>query len=473
MPQPNIVWIYCDELRADALGCYGNSQFQPRTPYLDLLARMGSRFDACYCNSPVCVPSRTSVLTGLYPERTGVYHNEACWTDWQSPTSPMTLPQYLVEEAGYTTANFGKVHTPQDMDIWQHSNLEGGGMREYYGLATEEELAYFRPPGITPVIGGRFPGDRPYPAEKVAENALAFMAQAQAPYMARLSILQPHTPVFPRPPYDQLYDDVPFFDKVEVPETLPYFEKRFAEVIGSQQMPGWQVRRAQVAYYGLVSWIDEQVGRVITFLRDRGELGNTIIVFDADHGCSLGEAGRYQKQTFARASHRVPRIIAWPGHIEAGIERNDVCESLDLARTLCSLIDIAPHQQFLGRDLYGDPEPEGVYASIGYGFASSRCYANLGAGDYPDGHGWPRRSCIRTQRYRLDKSTRQDGRMLGPDEADLCLIDRQSDPEENINRAADPAYADVVAHLNGLLDAHLVEHIEVPEALVRHKNAPS
>ena len=471
MPQPNIVWIYCDELRADALGCYGNSQFQPRTPYLDLLARMGSRFDACYCNSPVCVPSRTSVLTGLYPERTGVYHNEACWHDWQSPTSPMTLPQYLVEQAGYITANFGKVHTPQDMDIWQHSNLEGGGMREYYGLATEEELDYFRPPGITPVIGGRFPGDRPYPAEKVTENALSFMAEAQEPYFARLSYLQPHTPVFPRPPYDTMYDDVPFRDYVDIPDTLSRFESRFGEVVGSHDMTAGQIRRAQAAYYGLVGWIDEQVGQVISFLRKRGELENTIIVFGADHGCSLGEAGRYQKQTFARASQRVPRIIAWPGRLKAGVERTDVCESLDMARTLCGMLGVTPHEQFQGRDLFSDAEPEAVYSTIGFGHASSRAFPNLGAGDFDYGKGWPRRACIRTQRYRLDKSIRQDGQMLGPDQADLFLIDRESDPEENVNRAADPAYADVIAHLNGLLDAHLVEHIEVPEELVLRKHA--
>ena len=465
MSKANIVWIYCDELRADALSCYGNAHFQPRTPYLDWLAEMGVRFDRCYCNSPVCVPSRTSVLTGLYPEDTGVYHNEAAWPNYRLLCSPVTLPQVFAEN-GYATANFGKVHIPHEMEPWQVSDTDGGGMREYYAVATEEELAFFRPPGIPTVIGGHFPGDRPYPAEQVTQNALRYMAEAEEPYFVRLSYLQPHTPVLPRPPYDRMYMEEAFPDTVSVPGTLSQFEARFGEVIGSRQMPREQVFLAQAYYYGLVSWIDEQVGVLLNSLRERGELENTIVIFGADHGCSLGEAGRYQKQTFTRAAQRVPRLIAWPGTIDGGQVRNDISESLDLGKTLCAMVGIEDPAQFKGRDLFSDPAPEAVYSTIGFGFASSRAFPNLGAGTYSGEQGWPRRACVRTDRYRLDKNIRLDGQPVRAEQEDICLIDMQTDLEENVNLAGAPGYAELVERLSAMIDAHVVEHLEVPETHV-------
>ena len=127
MKKPNILWIYCDELRTDALGCYGNVYAPMLTPNIDAIAENGVRFDNCFCNSPVCVASRSSIITGLYPEETGVYHNEAVWPNYRFELRPLTFPQVFADH-GYHTANFGKVHVPEQLANWRYSNTAGSGM---------------------------------------------------------------------------------------------------------------------------------------------------------------------------------------------------------------------------------------------------------------------------------------------------------------------------------------------------------
>lgn len=467
MTRPNILWIYCDELRTDALGCYGNPYTAIKTPHIDTIAEQGVRFDNCFCNSPVCVASRTSVLTARYPEETGVYHNEAVWPYYQFEKPLLTFPALLAQQ-GYATANFGKVHVPQTLDVWQHSDTGGSGMLEFYEGVDREALGIIRPPGIPTAVGGVYPGDRPFPPARTTDNALRWIehqiAEGTQPYLARISYLQPHTPVFPPPPYDTLYMNAPFPDQAERNPALSRFEQRFAEVIGTREMPPRDLYLAHVYYYGLVAWIDDQVGRLLELLKNTNQLENTIIIFEADHGASLGECGRFQKQTFTPHSHRVPRLISWPETLPAGEVRSDISESLDLARTLCTLVDVPADEGFRGRDLFNAPAPNAVFSTIGYGFDDSRAFPNLGAGTYVDDHGWPRRSCIRTARYRLDKNVRLDGQPVVPAQEDVFLADVQADPIEGTNLATEAAYGAVVQELSARLDQHIANAVEVPQA---------
>ena len=479
MTRPNILWIYCDELRTDAIGCYGNPYTEIKTPNIDSIAEQGVRFDNCFCNSPVCVASRTSILTALYPEETGVYHNEAVWPNYQFDDPPLTFPALFVQH-GYATANFGKVHVPQTLDVWQHSDTGGSGMLEFYAGVDRDALQIIRPPGLPTAVGGVYPGDRPYPPERTTDNALAWLAKQiedeTQPFLARISYLQPHTPVFPPPPFDTLYKDAPFPDRAEYNPHLSRFEQRFAEVIGTHEMPARDLYLAHVHYYGLVAWIDDQVGRLLNLLRSTGQIQNTIIVFEADHGASLGECGRFQKQTFTPHSHRVPRLISWPGTLAGGQTRADISESLDLARTFCTLTESQPDPAFRGRDLFTDPPPDAVFSTIGYGFDDSRAFPNLAVGEYgsntaddermwqTERQGWPRRSCVRTERYRLDKNMRVNGMPASAEEADIFLADVQADPTEGTNLAGDVNHQAIVAELSALLDQHSADAVEVPQA---------
>lgn len=479
MKKPNILWVYYDELRTDALGCYGNPYAKIKTPHIDSIAEQGVLFENCFCNSPVCVASRAAVLTGLYPEQTGVYHNEAVWPSYRFEETfdkepPITFPQFLTQH-GYTTANFGKVHVPSALRSWLHSDEAGAGMMAFYEDVDLADLKPILTPGPPLVIGGVYPGRRVYPAETVTDNALAWLHKADGPWLARVSYLQPHTPVFPPQPYDSLYLQGGFPDTIADGAGLSRFEQSFGDVIGTRQLSAEAVFLAQVHYYGLVAWIDSQVGRLLDVLRTTSQIENTVIVFDADHGASLGECGRYQKQTFAPESHRVPRLISWPGTLPEGQRRNDICQSMDLAHTLFGLLDLASPDQFQGRDLFRDPAPEAIYSTIGYGFASSHAFPNLAFGDYVDNdghpHGWPRRSCIRTERYRLDKNVRLDAQPVKPEQEDIFLADSHADPGESVNLASSAVHSNIAARLSHLIDDHVADSVDVPEEWTKREES--
>jgi choline-sulfatase len=466
MPKPNIIWIYCDELRTDALGCYGNPHAEIETPNIDWIAQAGTRFANSFCSSPVCVPSRMSTMTGLYPEDTGVYHNEAFWPNFALDRSYLTFPEVFASH-GYVTADLGKLHIPRQLVPWQHRNGEGGGMRVFYDDVDRDALQIIQLPGVPTQIGGTYPGDRPYPPEKLTQNALQWLQTAQAPYLVRLSYLQPHTPVFPRPPYDTLYQGAAFLTALRERGSPSAFERQFAAVQRADEMTPEQVHLVQVYYYGLVSWLDSQVGQILDLLRTSGQIENTILVFGADHGASLGENGCYAKHTFAPQVHRVPLLIAWPGTLPDGQVREDINEGLDLPRTLFGLCGIDTPAQFRGHDLFTSQPPEAVYATIGYGYPHSRAFPNLATGEYVDGRGWPRRACVRTADYRLDKNVRIDGRPALGAEEDVFLADVRTDPGETVNLADDPAHQGTVQRLSAMLDEHIAGGIEPPAEYVQ------
>ncbi|MBD3184473.1 sulfatase-like hydrolase/transferase [Candidatus Poribacteria bacterium] len=466
MSKPNVIWIYCDELRADAIGCYGNQHADMKTPNLDQLADSGVIFSNCFCNSPVCVSSRMSVLTGLYPEDTGVYHNEGHWPNFRLNGEYLTFPQVFAEN-GYDTADFGKLHIPREMQPWQYRNSEGAGMGKLYEDIDREDLDIINSGDVPTVIGGHYPADKPYPPEKLTENAINWIETAQEPYLVRLSYLQPHTPVFPRPPYDTMYQGISFPDVIEHRGTPSQFERRFAQVINAEKMTSRQIYLAQVYYYGLVSWIDSQIGQVLEQLRRTNQLENTIIVFGADHGASLGENGLYAKHVFAPQVHRVPLIISWPGTIGGGKIEDGICEPLSMARTLFNLTGIDSPAQFKGRDLIADDSSEAIYSTIGFGYPDSAAFPNLNFGKYYDNKGWPRRSCIRTSEYRLDRNVRIDGKIISYDEKDIFLADLKNDPDEIINVANKEGYGEITTRLSGMLDEHIKTRIEPPADYLR------
>jgi choline-sulfatase len=257
-----------------------------------------------------------------------------------------------------------------------------------------------------------------------------------------------------------MYDPSLFRDHMTSNEGRSAFEKRFEEVIDAGNFSSESIQLAQSYYYGLVAWIDDQAGRLLKGIEHSGLSDNTIIVFGADHGASMGEGGCWAKHIFAPVTHRVPSLIQWKGTLEKGIRREDISEGLDLARTLFGLCGIESPDSFNGRDLFFDKAPSAVYATIGFGYEQSTAFPYLHTGSYSEDKGWPRRACVRTSEYRLDKNIRINQCRPGSEEEDVFLAHIAKDPEEILNRAGDPAYSEIEAELTEMLDSHTADALE-------------
>ncbi|SFZ81230.1 choline-sulfatase [Devosia enhydra] len=461
MARPNILWLFADELRAPALGCYGEAWAPVHTPHLDSLAARGVRFTNAYCNSPACVPSRLSMLTANLPERTGVYSNEGSWRSYPLPHILPTFPQHFAA-AGYRVASIGKSHHHAAYHPWPEDNGEGSSMHGF-GLDTNPKaLEPIVPAGIPSPVGGVFPSDKPYPPEAVTWNATRWLdAHAgEEPFFLRVSWLQPHTPVLPPAHYRRMYrpSDWPGHNLPAFEGSV--YEEAFAEMVGGRAFSHEQMQQAQADYHALTTWVDAQVGLVLGMLKLRGLLENTIVLFTADHGASLGENGLFAKVVHARQSQRVPLIVSWPGHLPEGEVRCDLAQGLDLARTFCGFAGLAPDDSFAGRDLFADPEPDAIWSTLGSGASGSRASSAANNGLWRNGGGWPRRTCIRTARYRFDMNVRQDGAAIAPAEEDPFLADTLADPLEQHNLAADPAHAGLIAEFRARVLAHAATAIE-------------
>lgn len=467
--RPNIVWIMGDEFRTDALSCYGTPFPEIVTPNIDRIAQAGVRFDNCFCNSPICVPSRTSEMTATLPETNTVYGNEGSWRSFPYDRDLVTFPEHLAK-AGYRTVNFGKTHLPVAMRPWQEDNHDGADLKRFYdGAPATEAWEEVYTPTLKAPIGGQFLGPAEFPGVRVTRNAVRWLADQSSssePFLLGVGYLQPHSPVLPPPPYAGMYDHLPWPERMSAEPHGSAFEQRFAEVLRLDALSPAEFRRVHADYHALVRWLDDQVGQVLDALEASGLADNTIVILEADHGVSLGERGRSQKHTFFPEVHRVPRLIAWPAGLPAGQVRSDLVQSLDLARTLCGLTGVAPADSFQGRDLFdGSAPPKHIFASIGFGEAESRALPNQVVGEWTDGTGWPRRACIRTDRYRLDMTVRRNGAAALPEDEDPCLADRVLDPLEASNVAADPLYAGVLETLRATLLAHCAtarEPVSVP-----------
>lgn len=448
---PNVLWIMCDELRADAISAYGNAHPQIRTPNIDKLATAGALFESSYTASPVCVPARTSLVTGRTPDETGVWGNEAYGEAAHPIATGLMAFTEVLAAAGWKTVDFGKEHLPPGISPWQAQDPAGADMRQLVQGALEDGGSIVRTPGMGFAVAGTWPQGRPYPPETITERAIAAMTESDGPFLVRASYLQPHTPVIVPEPWASRYEHVDFAQAPTFTEGTSGFESRFAEVNAGHTMDALGFRQAQAAYHGAVAWLDDQVGRLLQTLERLGLEDRTVVILTSDHGAHLGEDGAFGKHTFAPHSHRVPLIVVDPARVQPGTRRADLAHSVDLARTILGSCGVPAPAQIGGRDLLADPAPEMIISAIGYGAEASRAFPNRGIGTGQDGGGWPQRFCARTRRYRLDMTTRANGRTVGGNEADVFLADSFVDPLERINFAEDPRYRPIRDHLEQMI----------------------
>lgn len=443
----NIVMIYCDELRCDALSCYGNP-YGIKTPHIDELAAKGVLFEQCYCASPVCVPSRYSMLTSLSPTKTGVYHNEAAMPFFQLDEDYVTFPQ-VMHEAGYATASFGKMHIPMTKSPVFDMNDETGGEMNL-GIKIKEEASHIMklPGQFQSVLAADYPEGKKYTPELVTDHGIEWMLKQTSPFFIRFSYLQPHTPIVVPAEYVRRLDGIDFDNQLSYTNTSE-FEKRFGEICDIDKMLPEDVARMRKYYYALVLWVDDQVGRIIQTLKKHKMYEDTILVFTADHGANRGENGALAKQTFQLSSHHIPLIIS----DGTKAVRRDVCSNLDIAPTLLAMNGIDIPAQFEGVDLFSATHDE-VYSIVGYGKRSSRAFPNKCQGVYSETQGWPQRACIRTAQYRLDMNVLINDEWVSEAEEDIYFTDCLKDPYEQHNLVHEEEYQPIIHELYTKLKAY-------------------
>ncbi len=415
---PNIIFLMTDQHRWNALGC-ANPLVQ--TPNLDRLAASGIRFDQAICNAPMCVPSRYSMMTGLYPSQNGVLHNRHFIPRDEDLPVPM-MPERL-RRAGYQTAGFGKTHwylgsrlqpagsntvtsrrgfevraQARDLDP---NNVQPGALV----MQDEDPEAWAALIAETREFGGGGEGVKGYlgctsrvgPERHregwLTRKCLDFLEggrQADRPLFLYLSFDFPHAGFNVPAGYEERYnlDDIP--DSACPPwETEPEGhaapDRRTAEWI---HLTSEQRRRSTLRYFALCTYVDELFGQVLDRLRDDGVLDNSLIVFTSDHGEMLGDRGfRFSKYCMYEGSVRVPIILAG-SVVEAG-RRGTVdsrpAELIDILPTLLDAAGIEQPPTLPGLSLLGSATREGSFCEMhgsGYEIAETDLGKNWLSGTF-------------------------------------------------------------------------------------------
>jgi arylsulfatase len=382
--QPNLLFIYADQHRADAMGCAGNDVVV--TPHLDRLAAEGVRFDHAWTEGPICQPARASLLTGRYPNDHGLLGNFAgnCDPEWD------TFPKRL-QEGGYTTASIGKTHfdmwpmmaepgTPPPTEEWIASFGFDHVVEEfdrYVHLFDAETpyMAFLRERNALEVyqevVQANFrQGDKhwkgvtsPLPQELDLTCFLADEAQqwigrqpSDRPWFMQLSFVQPHVPLMGDPIWAEHYAET-HIERVARSEPDPLTEEWahhftfLRKHSHSELLTDEFVLAGARQYYAMISLIDQRIGDMLELLEQRGELDNTWIVYSSDHGEMLGDHNLMAKMNFYRSSVRVPLIVRPPAGMAGRVESAPV-QALDIAATLLDAgnapaLDGAPSQSLV------------------------------------------------------------------------------------------------------------------------------
>jgi choline-sulfatase len=318
---PNILVIQADQMTPGVLPAYGHPLV--KAPHIDALAESGVVFESAYCNFPLCVPSRASMMAGR------LAHNIASWDNaMEMPAHIPTLAHYL-RKAGYRTVLSGKMHFigPDQM----HGFTERATTDIYpANFAWTPDWIVgerYRPTGINPaavvdagVCVRSLQIDYDDEVEHATVQQIFDLARFHndKPWLLWASFTHPHSPYVTPQKYWDLYDH----DDIDMPKVPPIPVEEldemsrwlyYAHAQDLLTIKDEHVRNARHAYYGMTSYVDDKVGRIMQTLEEVGLRDNTIVVFTSDHGEMLGERGKWFKQYFYEGSVRVPMIVSYPG----------------------------------------------------------------------------------------------------------------------------------------------------------------
>ncbi len=450
--RPNILFLMADQFRADCVGADGNRVI--RTPNLDRLAAEGARFDRAYTSTPSCTPARSAILTGLSP-----WHHGMLGMGRMAEHYPHEMPAML-HQAGYYTIGIGKqhFHPQRNPHGYQRLILDESGRELSVDFRSDYRSWFWSlAPTLDPDATGLGWNDyraRAYalpehlhPTRWTADVAVSFLKDyhGKEPFFLMVSFERPHSPYDPPERFYRMYEDV------EVPPAVagdwagrndikanPADYSLWRGNLGAEQ-----VRRSRRGYYGSVSFVDEQIGRILKALDDRNLTNQTLIVFTADHGDMLGDHYLWRKTYAYEGSARIPMLIRWPESIAA--QRGQVLHMpVELRDLLPTFLDAAgaafSAKDFDGQSLLGPIRGQADSWRPHIDLEHSRCYK----GSEP----WNALTDGRTKYIFYAVTGREE------------LFDLDKDPGELHDLAPDPQEAARLAAWRSRMVEHLSERGE-------------
>ncbi|KAL2018388.1 hypothetical protein VTK56DRAFT_866 [Thermocarpiscus australiensis] len=346
---PNILYIMADQLAAPVLKMY-NPDSQILTPNLDALAAKSVQFDSAYCPSPLCAPSRMSMITGLLPMKIGAFDNAA-----QISSDVPTYAHYL-RLRGYHTVLAGKMHFVGDQLHGYETRLTSDIYPGDFGWVVnwdepDTRLEWYHNASSILQAGVCVRSNQLDYDEEVMYRSTQFLydhvreGPNARPFCLTVSLTHPHDPYTIEQKYWDLYEGVDIeLPKVRIPkEEQDPHSKRLLKVcdLWDNEFSDEQIKRARRAYYGAVSYVDECVGKLLDVLKRCRLDDNTIIIFSGDHGDMLGERGLWYKMNYFEHSVRVPLLVSYPQKFAPHRVKANV-STLDILPTMCDLVGTKP-----------------------------------------------------------------------------------------------------------------------------------
>ncbi|SEB59674.1 choline-sulfatase [Paramicrobacterium humi] len=428
--RPNILLIVVDQMAHDVIAALGHPSVL--TPNLDELTERSAVFENTYCSSPICLPSRASLLTGRLARNLGVYDNGS-----ELPASTPTLAHHL-NRAGYTTVLSGKMHfVGPDQLHGFGERLTSDAAPASLVLTPDWSESPLPNPG-TSVNRLRVEPVQPWSQqlgydEEVLHTSLTrlrSLVAADAPFFLCSSFVHPHDPFLVPAEYWHRYDDIdiaPPRARAVPFEQLHPFDQWIQIHHEADRFPldEDETRRARRAYFAAISYVDDLVGRLLAELDRLRAREDTVVVFTSDHGEMLGEHGMWFKRSYRDGAAKVPLLVSGPG-IQPG-RRTDVVSLVDLTATLIDISDrsdaAGPRPTLDGQSLVPtlrDPHAHGRDEAEFEYLAEGTVQPLL---------------ALRTGRFKYVLVRHQPP----------LLFDLEADPLEQHDLSDDPDYADVLA----------------------------
>ena len=471
--KPNIIYIMADDLTTQAISAYGGiyKDIAP-TPNIDKVAKEGMLFQDVLVTNSICGPSRAAILTGNYSNLNGYYKNES---GGKFDDSKWTFPQEF-QKNGYKTALFGKWHLgtePVGFDTFKYHNASGQ-QGNYWNPLYNDNGKNIKEKGYATNLSTDF-----------ALNWLGATEMTDKPFLMVLQYKAPHRPWHPDTKYEKLWDDIEmpypstFNDDYKGREktagdtemTMEYFSRRdmklerpknlkrkeriqwdfygakAGEIVQPKGMTNeegkkWRYQNYIKDYLACVKSVDDNVGRVLTYLKENNLEENTVIVVTSDQGFYLGDHGFFDKRFIYEESLRMPFMVKYPERIKAGSVNEDIITNIDFAPTLLELAGITTTQKMQGTSFV--PVLEGNTPNNWQDAMYYHYY------EFPFWHHVQPHYGIRTQKYTLAHFYYN---------IDVWeLYDLEKDPNQMNNIYNDPNYTSTITELKAKLKNLMIKY---------------